>query len=153
MISEEIKKIVDQFNEQGKMNFLEAATEEQITRFEEENKFQLPSKYKEWLMFSDGGEFFLPAGVQMYGVAHKPLINVKEDDRPDDTYIVIGSFATGDPILCQNSSEKISIYDHESGEIDDELIYEDFLAVLIELLSSRRIGEGEGVRNQHEGKK
>lgn len=66
MISEEIKKIVDQFNEQGKMNFLEAATEEQITRFEEENKFQLPSKYKEWLMFSDGGEFFLPAGVQMY---------------------------------------------------------------------------------------
>ena len=32
MISEEIKKIVDQFNEQGKMNFLEAATEEQITR-------------------------------------------------------------------------------------------------------------------------
>ena len=40
MISEEIKKIVDQFNEQGKMNFLEAATEEQITRFEEENKFQ-----------------------------------------------------------------------------------------------------------------
>ena len=32
-------------------------------------------------MFSDGGEFFLPAGVQMYGVAHKPLINVKEDDR------------------------------------------------------------------------
>ena len=141
MISEEIKKIVDQFNEQGKMNFLEAATEEQITRFEEENKFQLPSKYKEWVMFSDGGEFFLPAGVQMYGVAHKPLINVKEDDRPDDSYIVIGSFATGDPILCQNGSEKISIYDHESGEIDDELIYEDFLALLKDLYDLLEIGE------------
>ena len=141
MISEEIKKIVDQFNEQGKMNFLEAATEEQITKFEEENKFQLPSKYKEWLMFSDGGEFFLPAGVQLYGVAHKPLINIKDDDRPDDSYTVIGSFASGDPVLCQKDSEKIAVYDHEAGSIDEELIYEDFISFLQDLYDLLGIGE------------
>ena len=102
---------------------------------------KLPSKYKEWILFSDGGEFFLPAGVQMYGVAYKPLIDVNDADRPDDTYIVIGAFATGDHILCQKGSEKIFVYDHESGEIDDELIYDDFLAFLKDLYDLLGIGE------------
>ncbi|WP_278884857.1 SMI1/KNR4 family protein [[Ruminococcus] torques] len=133
MFSDEIKNIVAQFNEQGKMTFLDAATEEQIVEFEEENKVQLPSKYKEWLLFSDGGEFFLPAGVQLYGVAHKPLINIKDDDRPDDSYTVIGAFASGDPVLCQKDSEKIAVYDYEAGCIDDELIYEDFFTFLKDL--------------------
>lgn len=141
MISEELKEIVDQFNEQGKMNFLEAATEEQTTKFEDDNKVQLPSKYKEWLLFSDGGEFFLPAGVQLYGVAHKPLINIKDDDRPDDSYTVIGAFASGDPVLCQKDSEKIAVYDHEAGGIDEELIYEDFFSFLKDLYDLLGIGE------------
>ncbi len=141
MISEEIKNIVEQLNEQGKMKYLEAASEEQIKKFETENNVKLPSKYKEWILFSDGGEFFLPAGVQMYGVAYKPLIDVNDADRPDDTYIVIGAFATGDHILCQKGSEKISVYDHESGEIDDELIYDDFLAFLKDLYDLLGIGE------------
>jgi len=141
MVSNEIRNIVAQFNEQGKMNFLDAATEEQIAKFETENEVQLPSKYKEWLMFSDGGEFFLPAGVQLYGVAHKPLINIKDDDRPDDSYTVIGAFASGDPVLCQKDSEKITVYDHEAGCIDDELIYEDFFAFLKDLYDLLGIGE------------
>lgn len=49
MISEELQKIIDLFNEQGKMRYLEAASEEQITSFEEEHKVQLPSKYKEFV--------------------------------------------------------------------------------------------------------
>lgn len=141
MISDEIKNLTEQFSKQGKMNYLEATSDEQIAKFETENNVKLPSKYKEWLLFSDGGELFLPAGVQMYGVAHKPLINVNEDDRPDDSYIVIGAFATGDPVLCQKDSEKISVYDHESGEIDEELIYDDFLAFLADLYELLGIGE------------
>lgn len=141
MFSDEIKNIVAQFNEQGKMTFLDAATEEQIVEFEEENKVQLPSKYKEWLLFSDGGEFFLPAGVQLYGVAHKPLINIKDDDRPDGSYTVIGAFASGDPVLCQKDSEKIAVYDYEAGCIDDELIYEDFFTFLKDLYDLLGIGE------------
>lgn len=141
MISDEIKNIVAQFNEKGKMNFLEAATAEDIAKFEEENEIRLPLKYKEWLLFSDGGEFFLPAGVQMYGVTHKPMINVNDDDRPDDSYIVIGAFASGDPVLCKKDCKSIFVYDHEAGIIDDELIYDDFLAFLNDLYDLLGIGE------------
>lgn len=141
MISEELKAIIDKLNEQGKMIFLEGATEEQIARFEKDHEIELPEKYKEWLQYSDGGELFLPAGVQFYGVAHKPIIDVDEDDRPDEKYIVIGALASGDPVLCEKSGKTISIYDHETGSIDDELIYDDFYAFLNDLYDLLCIGE------------
>ena len=103
-------KIVDKFKEQGKMAFLEVATQEKIDIFEKENDITIPVKYKEWLLFSDGGEFFLPAGIQLYGVEHKSVINVKNNDRPSDDYIVIGTLASGDSILCEKNGEKIAIY-------------------------------------------
>lgn len=141
MISDELKEFVERLNEQGKMNFLEAATEEQIEQFEKEKQIQLPAKYKEWLLFSDGGEFFLPAGVQLYGVAHKPVIDVDEDDRPNDNYIVIGALASGDPVLFEKSGEKVYVYDHEVGSIEDELTYDDFFAFLNDLYDLLGIGE------------
>ena len=141
MISKELKAIIDKLNEQGKMIFLEGATEEQITQFEKDHEIELPEKYKEWLQYSDGGELFLPAGVQFYGVAHKPIIDVDENDRPDKKYIVISALASGDPVLCEKSDERISIYDHEAGGIDDELIYDDFHAFLNDLYDLLGIGE------------
>lgn len=141
MISDELKKIIDQIKTQGKMNFLEGASEEQIAQFEKENEIKLPEKYREWLSFSDGGEFFLPAGVQLYGVAHKPLIDVSDDDRPDESYIVVGALASGDPVLCQKAGDKFAVYDHETGEIDDELVYEDYYAFLNDLYDLLGIGE------------
>lgn len=141
MISEELNSIIDLLNQQGKMAFLEGTSEEQISQFEKENEVKLPEMYKEWLRFSDGGECFLPAGVQFYGVAHKPQINVNEDDRPDDNYIVIGALASGDPVLCEKTGEKILIFDHETGSIDDELVYDDFFALLNDLYDLLGIGE------------
>ena len=141
MISDELQKIIDQIKTQGKMNFLEGASEDQIAQFEKENDVKLPEKYREWLSFSDGGEFFLPAGVQLYVVAHKPLIDASDDDRPDDSYIVVGALASGDPVLCQKDGEKFAVYDHETGELDDELIYEDFYAFLNDLYDLLGIGE------------
>ena len=108
---------------------------------EKENEVKLPEKYKEWLCFSDGGECFLPAGVQFYGVAHKPLIDVNEEDRPDYNYIVIGALASGDPVLCEKTGEKIAIFDNETGSIDDELVYDDFFALLNDLYDLLGIGE------------
>lgn len=70
MLSEELKLIIGALETQGKMAFLEATTEEKIADFEKEKGVTLPSKYKEWLLFSDGGELFLPAGVQLYGIEH-----------------------------------------------------------------------------------
>lgn len=141
MISDELKQIIVQIEEQGKMRFIEAATEEQISQFEKENQIQFPSKYKEWLLFSDGGEIFLPAGVQLYGVGQKPLIDLEDNDRPDDNYIVIGALASGEPVLCKKDEEKIYVYDYENREIDEDLVYDDFFAFLIDLYDLLGIGE------------
>ncbi len=140
MISEELKVIVDQLNTQGKMYFLEGATNDQIMRFEADHEIKLPAKYKAWLSFSDGGECFLPAGVQLYGVAHKPLIDVEDDDRPDRNYIVIGALSTGDPVLCRKEGEQISIYNLEAGKIEDDETYADFFAFLNDLYALLGIG-------------
>ena len=141
MVSEKLKNIIDRFIEQGKMIFLEGATEEQITQFEKDHEITFPEKYKEWLRYSDGGELFLPAGVQFYGVAHRPVIDVNENDMPDKNYIVIGALASGDPVLCEKSGEKISIYVHEAGGIDDELTYDDFFSFLNDIYDLLGIGE------------
>ena len=141
MVSEELRSIIEKMVNQGEMSFLEAATIDQIADFEKEAEISLPEKYKEWLQYSDGGEFFLPAGIQLYGVAHKPLIDVNDNSRPNDEYIVIGAFATGDPILCKKGEETISIYNQENGEIDEELVFQDFPSFLKELYELLGIGE------------
>ena len=141
MISEEIQRIVVELNKQGKMLFLDATTEENIKIFETEKEVNLPSKYKEWLQFSDGGELFLPAGVQLYGVNHKPLIDANDKSRPNDNYIVIGALSPGDPILCEKNSEKISIYNQGAGKIEDDEIYDDFISFLNDLYELLGIGD------------
>ena len=141
MVSDELKQVLDQIKNQGKMRFLDAASEEQIALFEKENGILLPEKFKEWLQVSDGGDLYLPAGVQFYGVAHKPLINVEENDRPDDSYIVVGALASGEPVLFKKNEEKFYIYDHESDEFEDDLIYDDFFALLNDLYDLLGIGE------------
>lgn len=130
MISKELQKIINTISAQGKMHFLEPVTEEKITAFEKKHHIQLPTKYREWLLFSDGGEIFLPAGIQFYGVEHKPIIDTEDDDRPDDSYIVIGVLASGDPIVFKKTEERISIYCLEDERIEEDEIYEDFYAFL-----------------------
>lgn len=141
MSQADLKTIVKDFEKKGKNSLLEPTTEAKIELFEKENQITLPSKYKEWLQISDGGEFFLPAGVQLYGIEHKPLIDVNDDSRPSEDYIVIGTFATGDPILYKKDEETISIYNPEMGEIDDELVYQDFTAFLKDLYELLGLGE------------
>ena len=141
MISEELKVIVGEFKEQGKMIFLPETSEEKVTSFEKENSVKLPEKYKEWLLFSDGGELFLPAGVQFYGIEHKPLIDVDDNSRPSEDYVVIGALASGDPILYKKGSEKIAIYNQTAGRIEDDEIYDDFIAFLKDLYDLLGIGE------------
>ena len=141
MTSDELKALIDKLSDQGKMSFIEAATEEQIEKFEKENGIQLPIKYKEWLQYSDGGELYLPAGVQLRGVSHKPIIDLEDNDRPDDSYIVVGALASGEPVLFRKNEEKFYVYDHESQELDDDLTYEDFFALLKDLYDLLGIGE------------
>lgn len=140
MNQDELKVIIERFQVQGQMALLEGTTEKKIMDFEKEKKVVLPSKYKEWLLYSDGGEVFLPAGVQFYGIEHKPLINVDNDSRPDNNYIVIGTLASGDPVLFKKNSEEIAIFNQEAGRIENDEIYDDFIAFLKDLYSLLGIG-------------
>ena len=140
MISDDLKNILNKITKQGKMHFLEGATAEQILTFEKKNSITLPTQYKEWLAYSDGGELFLPAGVQFYGVAHNPIINVDDSDKPSEDYIVIGALSSGDPILCETKGEQIAIYNHEAGRIEDDEVYQNFLAFLSDLYEMLGIG-------------
>jgi len=140
MLSDELKSVVDQLNSQGKMDFPTGATEEQIALFEKENEIKLPSKFKEWLKFSDGGECFLPAGIQLHGVVHKPVIDVNDNDRPNENYIVIGALSTGDPIVCEKEGEQVSIFNHEAGKIESDETYSDFFCFLNDLYELLGIG-------------
>ena len=146
MVSEELKAIIETLKNQGQqtesdMDFFEPATEEQISDFEKNNNLSFPSKFREWLLFSDGGECFLPASVQFYGVAHKPLIDVNNQTIPDDSYIVIGGTPNGDPVLIKKNAETISIYNKEEGKIEEGEVYDDFFAFLNGLYDYLGMGE------------
>lgn len=141
MISVELQKIIDKISGQGEMNFLDATTEEKIEAFEKANSIKMPEKFKEWLLFSDGGELFLPAGVQLYGIEHKPMIDINDDDRPNDSYIVIGALASGDPIVFKKTDESISIYNHEDNRIEDDETYVDLYAFLNDMNNILGLGD------------
>lgn len=140
-MSDELKSIIDLLKKHGQMKFLEGAKEEQISDFEKDNSFKFPSKFRDWLLFSDGGECYLPAGVQFYGIAHKPLIDVNDDSRPDDDYIVIGALSNGDPVLIKKESETVSIFNQEAGRIEDDEVYDDFFVFVNDLYAILGIGE------------
>lgn len=140
MASKDLKDILKKLCEQGKTSFSEGATQEQILSFENKHKITLPEKLKEWFALSDGGEFFLPAGVQIYGVAHKPIIDVVDNDRPNNNFIVIGTLASGDPILFEKGKETIAIYNHEEDTIEEDEVYDDFYAFLNDLYNLLGIG-------------
>lgn len=67
MISNELQKIKNQLETKGKMHFIVDASVEQVAQFKEKKKIKFPAKYKDWLLFNDGGECYLPAGVQFFG--------------------------------------------------------------------------------------
>ena len=133
MVSDELKIIIENLNKKGEMSFLEGATKEQIDSFEKKHDIELPSEYREWLLFSDGGEFYTPVGFQLYGVAHKPVLDTEYDDRPNNNYIVIGALPSGDPVLCEKTKEQISIYNHEEGIIEEDETYTGFFSFLSDL--------------------
>lgn len=126
MPSQNIKTIIDIISAHGKLSLKAPATETEINSFEEKYGIKLPEQYKEWLLFSDGGELFLPAGFQLYGVSHRPIIDIHDMWCPDEKYLVIGAMSWGDSILCEKDSEAISIYNHETGTIETNEVYKCF---------------------------
>ena len=137
----EVEKLVNLLNEQGKMVFKSPVLSQEIEEFEIKNAIKFPKKFCNWLKFSDGGEFFLPAGVQIYGIKNPPLIDINNENRPNDNYIVIGALSSGDPILCKKESAEISIYNQEAGRIEDDEVYSNFYDFLNNMYDFLGIGE------------
>ena len=137
----EVEKLVNLLNEQGKMVFKSPVLSQEIEEFEINNAIKFPKEFCNWLKFSDGGEFFLPAGVQIYGIKNPPLIDINNENRPNDNYIVIGALSSGDPILCKKESAEISIYNQEAGRIEDDEVYSNFYDFLNNMYDFLGIGE------------
>lgn len=133
MVNTELWNIIKMLNSKGRMLFLPPVISAEIDNFEQRNGVRLPAQYKEWLLLSDGGDLFLPAGVQFYGVGHKPLISLQNPVTPVGDYIVIGALSNGDPILCEQSEDTISIYNLEGGRIEEDETFLDFFNFLSEL--------------------
>lgn len=134
MASERVEDITERLNDAGNMWFLEGADDDAIAAFEESNGVTLPPSFKEWLSFSDGGDLDF---IQLHGVGvaeRGPVIDVDDEDRPDDSWMVIGFWLDGTPLVCKkDGSERIVTYDHEAGEIDEDEDYPDFFAFLEDL--------------------
>ena len=133
------------------MNFLDPATPEQISEFERKNGIRLPEQYREWLAFSDGGELFLPAGCQMYGAAHLPLIDAADGNRPDDAWVVVGAMCNGDTVIFEKGSGRFAVYFTEEGRLDDSLVYKDYFTFLGGLYDLLGIAEEEDDDEDGEG--
>lgn len=121
VVIEEIVSLCQQMEDEGRTEFLPAATEKEIIEWEEQNKITIPESYKDWLRFSNGS---IILGTLAYFYS---LNEIKVDDKeyPLD-YVVIGE-AIGDGVrICfSKSTGEIIWYDHGS-----ERKYENFGKVL-----------------------
>ena len=131
MDGNELGVIISGLKEKGKLLLNGGATEEQINSFEEKSNIKLPLQYREWLKMSDGGNLFPPAGIQFYGVSQKPIIGDDPwaKDFPEG-YYTIGTLSYGDAVLCKKDDDKIYIFNHETGKIEEEEVFPDFYSFL-----------------------
>ena len=119
------KEILEEYKDT--IRLIKGVTTEEIKSFENKNNINISLLYKTWLLNSNGGELFLPAGIQLYGISHKPLIEIDKNKN-----IIIGALSNGDLVFCNSLNEKISILNIETNEIAEDEVYDDFLAFLID---------------------
>lgn len=107
---EEILSLCQQLEDEGRTEFLPAATEEEITEWERQNRITIPESYKDWLRFSNGS-IILGSLAYLYSLKE---IKVDDKEYPLD-YVAIGE-AIGDGVrICFSKSTGDFIwYDHGS---------------------------------------
>ena len=129
----EIETAAVKLARQGNTTLHDGTTKEKISEFEKEHNVVFPSKVKDWLLFSDGGSFFEPSGLLLYGIEHEPIIDPDCYDIPGNNYVVIGTLGTGAVVLCRKSGEEILVCYQEMGKVEADEIYSDFIAFLNDL--------------------
>ena len=115
--------------------FLEPASEEEITKWEQQTNISIPESYKLWLKLTRGcgirsglAEFFFPSTEQPE--------DIPEDYVPED-WVIIGNIIGDGELVCFSKTSKkfIRYFDgRENGE------FEDFNGILKEI---KRMLKGE----------
>ncbi len=131
-LAEDIKEIValceelaPEYGEDASW-FSEPASEDEIIKWERENKISIPESYKEWLVFSNGSYI-------VNGTAHflsLKMFDAHNDYIPDD-YVVIGELIGDGELLCFSKiTGKIIRYNHGKS-----IVYQNFKEIINLILS------------------
>lgn len=131
MLSEGLMKALKMLFACGRMSFTSGATEEQIRAFEEREHVRLPSLYKEWLAYSDGGYLFLPGGIQLYGVGKGPFVGMGNRRGVPDDCMVIGVLMSGGLVLMKKDGGEVSVFYPDGCIAGLHETYPDFLVFLM----------------------
>lgn len=124
-----MNEIINSISKLPNMKFNVGASIEEIKKFENDTKIILPKDYKDWLVFSDGGELFIP-GINLYGVSNRPFIRRGDGIEAPENYIVIGRTIYGNALCFKDGEEKIIEWEHESFE--EFLVWDNFILFLAE---------------------
>lgn len=133
-LADEIKEIVDLCNElafeygDNASSFSAAASDDEIIRWENQNKITIPESYKDWLRFSNGSQiingtatFF---GIEMIGFCNEHL--------PED-YVSIGELIGDGEVLCfSKSTNKFIRYNH--GKSIEYQSFKDILNLILQII-------------------
>ena len=134
--------IIQRLLETGaEMDFVNGANERDIALYEQSKGFKLPSDYREWLLFSNGGEIFVP-GTQFFGVdtvSNYSLVNQNSKEIRSifslaNFLLIIGRMNFGDLLCIDLNTNEIVQWDHETDE--EFLRWSGFFAFLSEEIDS-----------------
>ena len=108
---------------QAPSKLLHGVTESEIAGYEKEEGITIPTEYREWLMFSDGGEIFVP-GTRLYGVGTSvkttlATMNTQKERNlftMDSSLLIVGTLNFGDLLCLDLRSGEVVQWDHEDDE-------------------------------------
>ena len=133
-----IQRLIDSH---APLKFFPGVKKSEIARYEQEEGITIPTEYREWLMFSDGGEIFVP-GTRLYGIgigAEKTLVTVNAQEERylfalDSSLLIVGTLNFGDLLCLDLSSGEVVQWDHEDDE--EYLRWDSFFNYLDEEIKS-----------------
>lgn len=133
-LADEIKEIVDLCNElaeeygDNSSNFSPAVSDNEIIRWENENKITIPESYKNWLRFSNGSQI-INGTASFFGI---DMIGLYNEYLPND-YVAIGELIGDGEFLCfSKTTQKFIRYNH--GKSIEYQSFKDILNLILQII-------------------
>ena len=112
--------------------FNPAATIEDINSWEQKNNIQIPSSYKDWLLFSNGS-ILCDSSLEFYSLDDIVIDNNQKPYNIPDEYIIIGSFTDIEEWygFSRNTGQIVIFGEYEETEVEG---FEEILDILIKVM-------------------